>query len=388
MSLPLGRPVVRRAAVRQRATLLVLGALALAGCGSDDTGGGGRVIGDTLTVVSLLPLSGPEAPVARDLLRGEKLALAEAGGRAGAYQVTLSALDEGGADPDSIRQDAAAGARLALSDSQAIAVIGSLRFESAAVTVPLLNSAGLLQVSPTVGYPGFVSPLSPGEPDRWYPSGRRSFAPAVADDVDQATTLVAAIRAASGVARPRIVVEREAGPEDVAFADAVADAARAQSARVVGEPRRADAVVYAGDDPVSAAAIAEDVTREAPDALLAFGDDLARTGLEQRLAPSAARRAVFVSRAPEPASTPALRAFETEYARRFGSAPGPYAVLGYATMRSLLRDGIAAAGAQASERGRLIQTYLASARSAPALSAYRLRGERRVYVDGTDRPPR
>lgn len=384
MSLPLGRPAVR-AAVRRRAALLLLGALALGGCGSDDTGGGGRVIGDTLTVVSLVPLSGPEAPVARDILRGEKLALAEAGGRAGAYQVTLSALDEGGAEPDQLRADAAAGARLALSDSQAIAVIGSLRFESAAVTVPLLNSAGLLLVSPTVGYPGFTSPLSPDEPDRWYPSGRRTFAPAVFGDVEMAAAMVAAIRSESGVAHPRIVIEREAGPEDAAFADAVADAASRQSAQVVDAPSRADAVVYAGDDAVSAAAVAEDVAREAPDALIAFNDDLARTGLERRLDGAAARRAVFVSRAPEPHSTPALRAFAAEYERRFGTAPGPYAALGYATMRSVLVDGIAAAGAEASERSTVIETYLKAERTAPAPSAYRLRGERRVYLDAVGR---
>lgn len=383
MSLSLGRPAVR-AAVR-RAAMLMLGVLALGGCGSDDTGGGGRVIGDTLTIVSLVPLSGPEAPVARDILRGEKLALAEAGGRAGAYQVTLSALDEGGVDPDQVRADAAAGARLALSDSQAIAVIGSLRFESASVTVPLLNSAGLLQVSPTVGYPGFTSPLSPGEPDRWYPSGRRTFAPAVFGDAELAATLVAAIRSASRVARPRILIEHEAGPEDAAFADAVAEAARSQSARVVDEPSRADAVVYAGDDAGSAAAVAEDVAREAPDALIAFGDDLARTDLDRRLEGAAARRALFVSRAPEPDSTPALRAFSAAYERRFGSAPGPYAALGYATMRSVLVDGIAAAGAEASERSVLIETYIGADRAAPAPSAYRLEGERRSYLDAADR---
>ena len=383
MSLLLGRPAVR-AGVRWRAAMLLIGALALGGCGSDDTGGGGRVIGDTLTIVSLLPLNGPEAPVARQILRGEKLALAEADGSAGAYQVTLSALDEGGADPEQVRADAAAGARLVLSDSQAIAVIGSLRFESAAVTVPLLNAAGLLQVSPTVGYPGFTSPLSPDEPERWYPSGRRTFAPAAFGDVEMAAIMVAAIRSESGVERPRIAVERESGPEDAAYAEAVTDAARRQSARIVDVPSRADAVVYAGDDPASAAAFADDVGREAPDALIAFGDDLARTGLEGRLDGEVARRALFVSRAPEPDSTPALRAFSAEFERRFGAAPGPYAALGYAAMRSVLVDGIAAAGAKASERSVLIDTYLDAERTAPAPSAYRLQGERRIYLDAAD----
>jgi branched-chain amino acid transport system substrate-binding protein len=377
-----GRKSCARAIGRRIGALLGAGVL-LAGCGSADTGGGGRVVGDTLTVVSLLPLSGPEAPVARDLLRGQKLALAECGGRFASRSVTMTAIDDSVGDGDRVGRAAARATRLALSDSQAIAVIGSLGFESAAVSVPLLNAAGLLHVSPTVGYGGFTERRAPAEPQRWYPSGQRTFHPG-ADDERQAAVTLDAIRAASGLRRPRILVEREAGPQDLALADAITGRAREESARVVDHRSRADAVVYVGDDPVAAQAVAEGLGREAPRALVVYGDDLTRVGFEDRLSPAAARRAVFVSRAPRPGSTPELRRFRREYVTRFGSDPGPYAALGHAAMWSVLRDGIARAGARAGERDRVAEAYLESAPELPASSAFRVRVGRRVYLPVLD----
>ena len=335
--------------------------------------------GDTLSVVSLLPLSGPEAAVARELLRGQKLALAQSGGHVGAYDVTMRALDTAPADADRPARAAAQAARLALADSQAIAVIGSLDFESAAVSVPLLNAAGLLHVSPTVGYPGFTESLHRGEPERWYPSGRRTFRPG-GGDAEQAIVMVDAARAASGRRRPRIVIERESGREDRALAAAVAAEAARGRADIVEDPARADAVVYAGGDDVAAEEIAADLAREAPEALVVYGDDLTRAGLDARLSAAAARRAVFVSRAPRPDSTPALRRFRREYVERFGETPGHYAALGHAVMRSVLRGGIARAGARADERDRVAQAYLTAPPRLPAFSAFRMRGARRAYL--------
>ena len=66
------------------------------GCGRPSEGGisgGGKVIGRTVTVYSLTP---DPAGASRDFVDGEKLALADAGGRAGALAVNFSSLDLGG----------------------------------------------------------------------------------------------------------------------------------------------------------------------------------------------------------------------------------------------------------------------------------------------------
>jgi hypothetical protein len=127
------------ARARHRFLIGALAALALAGCGADkDEGiaGGGKVIGKTVTVYSLTPDPGGAN---RDFVDAEKLALADAGGRAGAYAVNFTSLDLGA--PDERLQ--AQAARRAISDPQIIAAI----VDATGVTVPLFNAAGILQVA-------------------------------------------------------------------------------------------------------------------------------------------------------------------------------------------------------------------------------------------------
>jgi hypothetical protein len=127
--------------VARRASALIVAALALAGCGSRDQGiaGGGNVIGSTVTVYSLTRDQGM-SPAARDLLDGEKLALAQAHGRAGSLSVNFSSIDTGDGSDESF----ANAARRAISDMQTIAVVA----DATPVTVPLFNAAGILQVAP------------------------------------------------------------------------------------------------------------------------------------------------------------------------------------------------------------------------------------------------
>ena len=119
---------------------VVLVALLAAGCGtSKDEGisGGGKVIGRTVTVYSIMQ---DPSGAARDLVDGEKLALSEANGRAGALAVNFSSLDAG----DGSESDVAEAARRAINDPQIIAAI----VDATDVTVPLFNAAGILQVAP------------------------------------------------------------------------------------------------------------------------------------------------------------------------------------------------------------------------------------------------
>jgi branched-chain amino acid transport system substrate-binding protein len=309
-------------------SLLVVFLAVLAGCGSDaPVTGGGRVVGDAVTVYSSLP--DPGRGVGRDLVEAEKLALLEADGEAGGLDVNFVSLDEG-----SSPAAAASAAEDAIRDPQAIAVIGALRSQAALTSVPLLNAAGYLHVSPGAGYAGFTEPIAPGEPERWQPSGRITFDRMIADDEAQAAALLAAARRAGG---SRVAVEAEAGKVAEALVAAVRRAdADDPRVRLVADPERADAVIYAGADLESAAGVTEALSREAPGAALVLPDELTRAGIAGRLAPAARRRAVLVSSAPEPGSTPELREFEAAFAERFGRRPGPYAVLGHEAMRRVL----------------------------------------------------
>ncbi|HWM12068.1 MAG TPA: hypothetical protein VNO82_22090 [Solirubrobacteraceae bacterium] len=342
----------------------------LAGCGSerDAITAGGRVAGDNLTVYASVPE--PGRGLGRDMVDASKLAIAQSGGRAGDFGINFVAVDEGSlGTPDRPLVPAEAAER-AIRDTQVIAVVGALRSDAAMTSLPLFNAAGILLVSPGAGYPGFTDPVAPGEPDRWLPSGRQTFARVIATDVAQAEALLAT--AGGG----RVAIESEAGR----VAEELVDALRvAAGDRLVGDVARADAVIYAGSDVRSAAGVAESLAEEAPRARLVFPDELTRGGLPRRLA--GLRRAVFVSSAPEPASTPELRAFEAEFEEEFERAPDAYAVLAWRATRRVL-EAIEAAGARANLRREVVRSYLALPPPPEEFTAFRLRGGEREYLGG------
>src|SRR5215212_6961900 len=169
---------------------LLLPLLAL-GCGSSERAQESRIVGDALTVYSSLPQTGPLAPLSRDVVRAEKLALEEAGGRAGEFRVSYVSLDS--ADPKTghwTPARVAENARTAVEDLQTIAYLGELESGASAISVPILNEGGMLQVSPGDTFAGLTERGGPGEPDKYYPSGRRTFARVVPADDEQVAQLV------------------------------------------------------------------------------------------------------------------------------------------------------------------------------------------------------
>ena len=162
--------------MRRAVSLLAVAAVVLAGCGSG-AGSDTRITSDTLSIYTSLPLRGEWAAVGRDVLRGEKLALDDAGGRVGRLTIGLIALDDtspktGVWDPG----QSAANAHQAAENPTAIAYIGDLDSGASAVSIPITNEIGIIQVSPLSTYTGLTQPADKGEPDKYYPSGRRTFA--------------------------------------------------------------------------------------------------------------------------------------------------------------------------------------------------------------------
>lgn len=139
----------------KRAALLAA-TLLLAGCGqTKDEGisGGGKVIGRTVTVYSL---TNDPGGTSRSFVDGEKLALSDAGGKAGDFSVNFTSLDLG-TDEDAQAESS----RRAINDPQVIAAVA----DATRVTIPLFNAAGILQVAPS-GDPSLIE--NPNE----LPSGK------------------------------------------------------------------------------------------------------------------------------------------------------------------------------------------------------------------------
>src|SRR4051794_20569206 len=195
---PVRTPNRMRGATYLPVMLLALCAAALSACG----GGGGpeRAPAGTLTVYASMPHQGPSARMADSVAAGARLALADAGGHAGGKRVRLVELDssrpEGETwDPSVVQENA----KRAADDPTAIAYIGELDEGASAISVPVTNDAGILQVSPADGFTGLTR-TEPGSsvamaPERYYPSGRRNFLRLVPSDFLQAGALAGWARA-------------------------------------------------------------------------------------------------------------------------------------------------------------------------------------------------
>jgi branched-chain amino acid transport system substrate-binding protein len=149
---------------------------------------------------------------AEQVLAGERRALAERHGRAGGLKIRLRELPatddrEHPWEPGLV----AANAHRAADDPTAVAYLGEVDYGATAVSLPITNKAGLLQVSPGDGLTSLVR-VPPGRPRavpaHYYPTGRRSFVRIGPSDLDEAHALVDRL-AAAGARRFAVVFDRE-----------------------------------------------------------------------------------------------------------------------------------------------------------------------------------
>jgi len=167
---------------------------ALSGCGNGGSDAPHVIRGDTATIYSSLPQHGVSAATAAEVLEGERRALADRGGRAGGLRIRfreLPATDERDHvwDPALVAENA----HTAADDPTAIAYLGELDYGATAVSLPITNDAGLLQVSPGDGLTSLTRPV-PGRPragpERYYPTDRRTFVRIGPTDLDEADRIV------------------------------------------------------------------------------------------------------------------------------------------------------------------------------------------------------
>ena len=202
---------------------LVAGSLAVVtACGSSSssssssatsaaaTGGGS---GGAVDIYSSLPLQGASSAQTGPLVNGIKLALSQAGGKAGKYTVNYTSLDDSTAaagkwDPG----QTAANARKVAADPKAAYYIGEFNSGASEISIPILNQAGVPMVSPANTYVGLTTSLpgsAPGEPQKYYPTGKRNYLRIVPIDSIQAAADLIAMKDA-GCTKVAVANDKEA----------------------------------------------------------------------------------------------------------------------------------------------------------------------------------
>jgi branched-chain amino acid transport system substrate-binding protein len=369
-------------------------AVCLAGCGGHGIAGN-RISGQRLTIYVSLPLNGPSSVSGRSVLGGAELALGAIHGRIGDYRIRMLALDDAtakraGWDPG----QTTANARQAILDKTTIGYIGEYNSGASAVSIPLLSRAGIPQISPSstaVGLTAGGPEASPGEPQKYYPTGHRTFARVVPDDSVQAA-VQADLQRQAGCRRTYVLDDGEVDGSDEAMSFDVA--AHSAGLRIAGttqfDPAATDysslasTVAATGADCVLISALTEDhavllteqVARALPNAQLFGSAGLAETTFTDPgyggIPRSLDGRILITAPALGPQLyPPAGRGFLAHYRRRY-AAPQPYAIFGYEAT-SLLLDAISRAthgGTREAMRSKVLAAILATRDRHSVLGTY------------------
>jgi branched-chain amino acid transport system substrate-binding protein len=378
-------------------------ALAVVGCsssssssspaaGSSSSASGGSS-GNTVDIYSSLPLQGASTAQTNPMVNGMKLALAQAGGKAGQWTVNYQSLDDSTAaagkwDPG----QTAANARKVATDPKAVYYMGEFNSGASEVSIPILNQGGIPQVSPANTYVGLTTNLpgsAPGEPQKYYPTGTRTYLRIVPIDSIQAASDLIAMKQA-GCTKVAVANDKEAYGSGLATLlglekgfygvnivsdtgiDPTAPNFRSYASTVQGQG--ADCFFFAGIVSNGAVQLTKDVNSALPKAKIFGGDGVCTdsyTSATKGGVPAALYPLMECTVATQDlAAYPGGKDFLAAYKAKYGTAnPDPYAIYGYEVMKLGL-DTIKGLGAQGNSKSAVLHALFATTGRASVLGTY------------------
>lgn len=353
--------------------------LGLAACGDDeDDSGGSTASGDgsggELTIYSSLPLQGASRPQTTAMVNGMKLALQQADNKAGDFTIKYESLDGSTAQAGNWTPEATSqNARTACQDDKAAVYLGEFNSGATAVSLPILNECAMPQISPAntaVGLTTDAPGADDGEPDKYYPTQKRTYTRIVPIDTIQGAALATTMKEdgctkvamtndkevyGAGLAR-NIGLAAEERDLEIIFNEGIDPKAanyRSLASRANGEG--ADCFVFAGVTANNAVQLYKDFAA-AIDGLKTYGPDgVAESSFvdpEEGGLPAEVTsnlKVTVATLAPDdypPAGQEFFGDFEETYNE---SNPDPYAIYGYEAM-NLALDAIARSGDGSKEK--------------------------------------
>jgi branched-chain amino acid transport system substrate-binding protein len=360
------------------------------GSSSASSGGSG---GNTVDVYSSLPLQGSSSAQTGPMVNGIQLALSQAGGKAGQFTVHYQSLDDSTAaagkwDPG----QTAANARKAASDPKAVFYIGEFNSGASEVSIPILNQAGIPQVSPANTYVGLTTNLpgsAPGEPQKYYPTGTRTYLRIVPIDSIQAAAGLIAMKQA-GCTKVAVANDKEAYGQGLATLlelekkfygititsntgiDPTAPNFRSYASTVKGQG--ADCFYFAGIVSNGAVQLTKDINSALPTAKIFGGDGVCTgsyTSAKQGGVPASIDPLIQCTVATQdlaayPGGKDFLKAYQAKY---HVSSPDPYAIYGFEVMKLAL-DTIKGLGPQGNNKADVLKALFAIKSRSSVLGTY------------------
>ena len=382
--------------------VLVGSVIGIVACGSSSSNSsssassgssGSSSSGKTVDFYSSLPLQGASTAQTTPMVNGMKLALQQAGGKAGQWTVKYTSLDDSTAaagkwDPG----QTAADARKAASDPKAVYYMGEFNSGASEVSIPILNEAGLPMVSPANTYVGLTTNQpgsAPGEPQKYYPTGTRTYLRIVPIDSIQAASDLLAMKQA-GCTKVAVANDKEAYGQGLATLlglekgsygvnivsdtgiDPTAPNFRSYASTIKGQG--ADCFFFAGIVSNGAVQITKDVHAALPTAKVFGGDGVCTdsyTSAKKGGVPASLYPLLQCTVATQKLSAyPGGKDFLAAYSKAYGtSSPDPYAIYGYEVMKLGL-DTVAKLGAQGNSKSAVLKALFATTNRSSVLGTY------------------
>ena len=366
-------------------------------CGSDDnsSGGGGgssdSAGGGELHIYSSLPLEGAQRGQSTALVNGAKLALEQAGGKAGDFTIKYTSLSDASAQAGNWTPElTSANARKAAQDDKTAVYIGEFNSGASAVSIPILNEGGVPQISPSntaVGLTSDAAGAEPGTPDKYYPAGTRTYTRIVPKDTIQGAAL-ATIMKEDGCTNVAIANDKEV--YGAGLARNIESAAKSQGLKIDFnegiDPKAAnyrslaskakgdgvDCFAFSGTTSNNAAQIFKDFSAAIPDAKLYGPDGVAEaafTDPKEGGIPTSvgAKTTLTVATLAPDKYPPEGQEFFKAFTEKYGvDNPDPYSIYGYEAMSLALdaikrsdgtKEGIKKALFETKDRASVLGTY-------------------------------
>ena len=191
--------------------------------------------GKTLKIVSSLPRTGSANAQTTSMVNGIRMAIEERGGQVDGFAIAYEDMDDaspqkGNWDP----QVEAANAKKAIADAEVIGYVGTYNSGAAKVSMPMLNKAGLVMISPGNTHTGLTKPGmgEPNEPAVYRPTGKITYFRVVPADDIQGAVACEFIRSDLGAKKVFVLHDRELYGKGIA--DVFRKSAEASGVQVVG----------------------------------------------------------------------------------------------------------------------------------------------------------
>ena len=340
-----------RSSLRQGWVVVACTAVGLSCFGCQETNS------NRICLVSSLPRTGVSRQVSDEVVQGIRLAIEEVKGRVGRFMLEYRDLDNSASVSGRWTSEGeAANARLAVQDPDVMAYVGTLNSGAARVSMPILNYADLLMVSPANTAVGLTKPGLglPGEPGVYRPSGRLNYIRVVPAD-DLQGPLAADWAFGRGVRRVFVVDDAGVYGQGVAslFADRCREKGMVVLAHVSIDPQAAefksfvgsvmsadpDLVYFGGSARTKGGQLARDLVSAESEAILLVSDGCrTKAFLDAAGAASLEGRCFATSAGLSPQQSDCSKImFLQRYQQKYGTCPSNAAIHGYEAARLAIR---------------------------------------------------